>query len=390
MRQIFPDKYLAKHIKSLVWISTKGAFLNYRQTARSLLVIQRGLTGNRDLVGKNYMETEESLRAYLLYYWPVSYLQTWYAVKGCSKLLSYVESVNNRPLSILDLGSGPGPATVSLMDYLSASLVGRKRIEYDITLCDSSQRALSVAKKIVDQKRVETCHVDFQKGGMGFLGDKKFDIIIASHSLNELWKKDSGRNTQLLSFVNSIAEHLQPGGKIIFIEPALLLTSRNLIELRNSMVENGYSVIAPCTCGTAQCPAILQENLTCHNEIKWTPVEPVSNIAREAKLDRESVKMTFFIFEKSQEEQESVSEDENVYSGRIVSDGMLNKSGRLRYILCDGKNRIAFSAKKDDPAATAQGFFKLKRFDMVKIRNPEIREGGALGFQPDTEIKVVF
>ena len=76
---------------------------------------------------------------------------------------------------------------------------------------------------------------------------------------------------------------------------------------------------------------------------------------------------------------------------RIVSDAMLNKSGRIRYLLCDGKKRFPISAKADSIHAKEIGFFQLKRYDTIEITNPEIRgdaKNPALGIEEKTCIKV--
>ncbi|HEY9054414.1 MAG TPA: hypothetical protein VIO60_06315, partial [Rectinemataceae bacterium] len=44
---------------------------------RALKALQRGLTGDRSLVGRDYFADKDHLDAYLLYYWPVSFAQTW-------------------------------------------------------------------------------------------------------------------------------------------------------------------------------------------------------------------------------------------------------------------------------------------------------------------------
>jgi hypothetical protein len=56
---------------------------------------------------------------------------------------------------------------------------------------------------------------------------------------------------------------------------------------------------------------------------------------------------------------------------------MLNKAGRLRYILCTRKGLATLSAGAADPHARLAGFHGLARGDLVTIHDPEIREGTA-------------
>jgi hypothetical protein len=75
---------------------------------------------------------------------------------------------------------------------------------------------------------------------------------------------------------------------------------------------------------------------------------------------------------------------------RVVSEPMLNKAGRVRYLLCGNRGRFPFSAKRDDPAAAAGGFFGLARYDLIQVEEPESREGGGWGFGPGTRIHLVL
>jgi hypothetical protein len=64
---------------------------------------------------------------------------------------------------------------------------------------------------------------------------------------------------------------------------------------------------------------------------------------------------------------------------------MLNKGGRVRYLICGPAGRFPFSARKDDERARLAGFFNLGRYDLLRIDEPEIREGG-WGFGLSTRI----
>lgn len=67
---------------------------------------------------------------------------------------------------------------------------------------------------------------------------------------------------------------------------------------------------------------------------------------------------------------------------------MLNKGGRVRYLICGPGGRFPFSAKKDDERARLAGFFELGRYALIRIREPERREGG-WGFGPCTSIEAL-
>ena len=374
------EKSLTKHIPTLLslWRGNKNTSpLNSRElssVSQALLSLQRGLTGNRKLAGSGYMDNKDHLGAYLLYYWPVSYMQISYAINSCTPFLQYPES-SDSTVTILDIGSGPAPASMAICDLLSSITTN----QIEVTLVDSSTKAMELAKRIYGDDnpnvKVRTIKTDLQQGLPPM--STKFDIIVMSHSINELWKDKTDKVERRSEFINHIAENLKPTSLLLISEPALLETSRSLIQVRDELIKNGFSVLSPCL-KSHPCPVLSSgPNHTCHSEIQWNPCEPVASIARSAKLDRESVKMTFFAFCKA----DSVPIQPDNASYRVVSDGMLNKSGRIRYLLCDG-----------DSNARQNGFFNLQRYDTVKIQSPEIRgdrNNHALGISDNTKLEII-
>lgn len=404
---------LEKHIPQLISIwhgNSKQLVLAKHEVdsvSKALLELQRGLTGNRDLAGAGYMDNSALFGAYLLYYWPVSYMQISYAMADCKKATQSF----SRVVRILDLGSGPGPASVAVIDSL---LQNNNALTFEVTLVDSSSKALSVAQKVISTQEkvasVKTTVCDFEKEAVEKMiaSEEHFDIIVMSHALNELWKKELVVGDEVSSsvikkrmlFLKQVLSHLTSEGMALVCEPALLTTSRALIAVRDLLVDEGYTVFAPCPFyamnnkTAPHCPALAAgPNHTCHVEIEWTPCEPIASLAKGAGLDRESVKMTYFAIQNVHASSvvTNSNKEQNIL-GRIVSEGMLNKAGRIRFLVCDGKRQIAISAKKDEPHAKQIGFFDLKRFDSVTVSNPEVRGDAktvAYGIGSQTEIHVV-
>src|SRR5574344_1588510 len=357
---------LVKHIPSLVatWhgqpLAATKQMLSHAEVqavSKTLLDLQRGLTGDRQLAGAGYMDNSSYLGAYLLYYWPVSYLQISYAMHDVLKNKEARAFSKNNAVRILDLGSGPAPASAAVIDAL--------QMKAEVTLVDSSDKAMTLAKKVFASDyattHVETVQANFEKDGAKFLEkitqENQFDIIVMSHALNELWR-DENNNTEHIEkraeFIDKVASRLAPNGMILLCQPALLETSRNLLAVADVLSTKQYAIVAPCFASRekcAACPALAAgPNHTCHAEIEWKPCEPVASLAQNAGLDRESVKMTYVALqsESAVEKTKSSSSSKEIVSGRVVSEGMLNKEGRISYLICDGKNRIAVSVKKDD------------------------------------------
>ena len=416
---------------------SNGMKINLQRAAQNVVELQRGLTGSRALAGNGYMQKGASLQAYLLYYWPVSYAQTKAALQKAPSFFERVAEISGsagtsgnagtaskakkRAIRILDLGSGPAPASCSLADLAQGR--GEQNMNFEFCLCDSSGDALSLGKKILEaayakNASVETrvCNLEnvFQpKNGAAFLDGKKFDFIIASHSLNELWKGQKNRGEKIAALLKNLSACLDDGGLMLLMEPALLATSRALIEARDFLIASGLKVASPCLQSASPCPALENPNATCHAQFDWEMPQIVADLAALAGLNRADVKMTYFVFEKavagSFGQEEGFGNGENSLQDQkgggpdfglanicvlVVSEPMLNKAGRVRYVLCDGKARFTLSAKNGAPDAAAQGFFDLRRYDKIKIACAQVRsqkgEPLSLGFDENTRLEFLL
>ncbi len=417
-KKIAPD-ILQKRIDFNISLCKKsnGMKINLQRAAQNVVELQRGLTGSRALAGNGYMQKGASLQAYLLYYWPVSYAQTKAALQKAPSFFERVAEISGsagtsgnagtaskakkRAIRVLDLGSGPAPASCSLADLAQGR--GEQNMAFEFCLCDSSGDALSLGKKILEaayakNASVETrvCNLEniFQpKNGAAFLDGKKFDFIIASHSLNELWKGQKKRGEKIAALLKNLSACLDDDGLMLLMEPALLATSRALIEARDSLIQNGMTVLSPCLCSQAPCPALENPNATCHFAFDWEMPQIVADLAALAGLNRADVKMTYFVFGRNGSQCQEVVQDQKV-AALVVSEPMLNKAGRVRYVLCDGKARFTLSAKNGDPNAAAQGFFDLKRYDKIKIAGAQVRsqkgEPLSLGFDENTRLEFLL
>ena len=365
-------------------LSTRGAPRpdEIRTAGKALLRLQRGLTGERDLVGERYMDDADLLGAYLLYYWPVSYMQA-------SLALTQLPAV---PRRVLDLGSGPGPFSAAALD----AQVGGPGIE-ELVLVDSSPKALELASSLLEHEprptskdkkpRIVTLPLDLESKEA--LPEGPFDLIMMGHCLNELWRGQPGAVERRLDLVKRARGSLSPGGAILLVEPALLLTSRELIALRDRLIQEGFVVRSPCP-GSYPCPAIAAgPERSCHAESSWALPELLASLAASAGLDRDSVKFAYFIIMSS--ETEPADPDKSAAKGirRVVSDPMLNKAGRIRYILCGDGKLETLSARADDETARRSGFMSLKRGDILRPAHLEERPGGGYGLSSASTLEIL-
>jgi len=338
--------------------------------------LQRGLTGDRLLAGAGYMDNPALLAAYDDYYRHVSRAQ----------LLRICGLTGLRPQAVLDLGAGPGSMSLTLAERGGRSF----------TLVDASAKALELARGSLESLvkgataadatgkpfSISTTLADLESPEA--IPEGQFDLAVFGHCLNEIGT-GGDRIERRLAVVQRTATALAPDGAVLVIDPATLAASRDALALRDRLVAAGWRVRAPCTwCGP--CPALSAgANHTCHDESAWDVPAGVRRLAESAGLDRNLIKMTWYLIEPPAAMSGSVSAPQaallqaNVGPAalyRVVSSPMLNKGGRVRYLICGPGGRFPFSAKKDDGAARRAGFFDLQRYDLVHIAEPEIREGG--------------
>ena len=351
--------------------------------------ISRGLTGTRELAGEPYLDDPVSLGAYLCYYWPVSY-------RTASFLLSNLPISLKKIDSALDIGAGAGPVTFALIDQGIRTVVA----------CDRSEKALKVLRLIARRRNVsiQTLVVDLEQGTSFPPGP--FTLITLVNLLNELWKNEPDRIQRRFQFVKSLLLSLAPDGRIVILEPALSSTSRELLQVRDLVTSDGELYVeAPCF-RQAHCPALPEG--VCHTEIPWNPPPLVREIGRRARVsDRRSVKTSYLILKPSSsrppvEPSQFITDSPEGLPHRVVSDPLISKSGRVRYLVCGQMGRFPLSADRaqalqserteDHRRSLSQDpfdvFFSLRRGDVVVFQNVEKMETG-YGIQAESVLRIL-
>ncbi len=324
-----------------------------RSVAGRVRELSRGLTRDRGLAGERYFSEPSLLGAYLLYYWPVSYAQ-------CRILLGMLPGSFS---SALDLGSGPGPFSLALLDH------GVRRV----TALDRSRESLALARRIAELSGRSLLVREWDAAGNEPLPPGPFDIVTSGHLLNELWAGDPDRVERRFRLVERAAAVLSPEGTVLIAEPALQSTAADLLRLRDRLVSAGWLIRSPCFFG-GPCPAL--PDGVCHAEWDWTPPPLVRDIARMSRVSpRENLKSAYIAASPpGASPAAAFREASDAY--RVVSDRMLSKSGRVRFFVCGPGGRFTLSAKRNDLPPELGTFFTLRRGDVVRFSGTEERENG--------------
>jgi SAM-dependent methyltransferase len=342
------------------------------EAAAAVKELSRGFTRERGLPGTRYMDERDLLGGYLLFYWTVSFSQTWAALASAGLL----GSDGPRARRVLDLGAGPGPSSLALLAAGARSVLA----------VDHSAAALALAGDIARRtgRRLETRVADLAAGGP--MPDGPFDLVTAVHAVNELWADRDDRLERRTALVAAAAAHLAPGGRILLVDPALTATANEAIELRDALVASGWVVHAPCT-RAGRCPALPEG--TCHADVAWSPPPAVQRIGHAARIGRESLAFTYFLLEPpsgaARASTAGASPAESRY--RVVSERFLAKSGRLRVLVCGPEGRFPLSVDGHATFASARTFRTLRRYDLVSVEGVEQRATG-WGLVPESVLHV--
>jgi SAM-dependent methyltransferase len=342
---------------------------------RALLALQRGLTGGRELVGGAYMDSPEALGAYLLYYWPASFLQTRRALERADRASGPGRAA--RLESVLDIGAGPGPA--------SAAYALRGAIS--VTALDTSPQALGIAKRLLSGTDARFEAREWRAGSDSPPKEGGFDLIVLSHSLNELFH-DSGDKIRLRAdFLDSLKSSLSEDGRILVVEPALLATSRDAIAVRDSLLERGWKAQAPCIYD-GPCPAFSAgESQTCHDSFEWNPPYFTREIAERVGLDRPELKMAWFALRPPG--QDAAKTDRLSQDLLVVSEPMLNKAGRTRFMVCGATGRFSLSGRLSDLPPECADFARLRRGMRIRVSKAEARGEGGMGLKAGSIMEII-
>jgi SAM-dependent methyltransferase len=339
------------------------------EAAAAVKELSRGFTRERLLAGARYLDDPRLLGGYLLFYWTVSFSQTWAALRSAG-IAPGGALVGRR---VLDLGGGPGPSALALLEAGAAR----------VTAVDSSAAALGIAVELARRsgRRLETRVVDL--AGDARLPDGPFDLVTAVHTMNELWFGRDDRLDRRRAFVERLAGLLAPGGSVLMVAPALTGTTHEAIELRDALAARGWQVLSPCT-RAGSCPALPAG--TCHADVAWEPPPAVRRIGHAARIGRESLVFSYFLLEPPPGRAPARAGRGPCY--RVVSDRFLAKSGRVRALICGPEGRFPLSVDGRAGFASARTLRSLARYDLVRIEGVEQR-ATVWGLTPFSELDVV-
>ena len=368
-------KYVYKDPKPLTGTELKALAANVARLSGLL-------TRERETLPAEYLKDEGLRRAYVLYF----LLSNLYKIHIPLRELSLHPSnlLSKERLRILDIGSGPGTAILGIMDFFSAK---EKRPVLEFTAIDHVKENLrdsealfgllrervSMAATLKTIKSSVEMVASFPKG--------PYDIIVLSNILNEVAHSDEDRTSKRVAILKTvISDLLAADGSCIIIEPALRQTSRDMLEVRDGLLDEGFCIYSPCLMGE-KCPALQNPKDWCHEDIPWEFPEIIREVDGLIGLRKDSLKFSYLVIRKDGLSIKDIYGDS---SFRVVSESLVSK-GKVEFYVCGKEGRRLVTRLDKDKGIKNKAFEDLRRGDMVGFE-AVIDEGKRLRVGKDTNV----
>ena len=313
--------------------------------AADVVRLSRLLTRERDGLPAAYLKDEGLRKAYRAYFLPANLSKIHRPLRDLG--LHPQNLFSRKKLRVLDIGAGPGTASLGMLDFFSGQEHGPA---LEFLIVDQVMENLQEAEELFRVRRsthsreasMRTIHADI--AGMERTVQGHFDVVILSNVLNEVFAHDEARTLKRVTLLQRILEKfLADNGSCIIIEPALRETSRELLLVRDGMLDLGLHVYSPCF-GRGKCPALVNPKDWCHEDIPWGPPALVQEIDKLIGLRKDSLKFTYLVLRK---DGLSLADVCGPDAFRVVSEPLVSK-GKVEFYLCRaGERKLVIRQDKD-------------------------------------------
>lgn len=353
--------------------------------AADVAVLSRLLTRERERLPASYLRDERNRRAYLRYFVPVNTAKVHLPLRELA--LHPERQWQKDRLRVLDIGSGPGTALLGVLEFFSGR---ERRPQLELTAVDAVAENLDLCRDLVGRLgkgsgaacSLHTIRAD--AGQLPFPPKQRYDLVILSNVLNELFAADGDRSARRVQFLAGLMNVLDDGGACIIIEPALRETSRGLLEVREGLIRLGIRPYAPCVASGA-CGALLQQRDWCHEDLPWEPPELVREVDRRIGLRKDSLKFSYLVLDGGGRSLGDAAPEGAV---RVVSEPLISK-GKTEFYLCGAGGRKLAVRLDREASASNSAFRGLRRGMLVRLEGA-LQEEKRIRIAPHTRVEVLF
>jgi ribosomal protein RSM22 (predicted rRNA methylase) len=308
--------------------------------APHIATLSRLFTQGRGELSARYLDDPALAAGYGAYFLPVNFAKIQMLLNELPKAWA------DKPrLSVLDVGAGPGTASLAVRDWLSIHNPSRTT-PLHVTAIDHSGAALAELSRLwslygrqTDRDRLlisteqleQLPQIEASSAGAG---QAPFDLIIVANSLNELFHDSVDWLERRAGFLARLLSTLRPDGTLMILEPALRSTARALHQVRDRLLEQGLcGVFSPCL-HEGPCPALVKAEDWCHEERAWEAPPWIAELDQELHFIKDALKFSYLLLRK--DGRTIVPRRPDVY--RVVSERLVYK-GEQRAWVCNERGR---------------------------------------------------
>lgn len=312
--------------------------------------LSEAFTSGRKEIPKNYFNRKETRSAYLLYFTLTNFSKVLKCLRECARIAPFV----SQNLSILDIGCGPGTASLACSSFFADRPVSITAIDQNRDILkDANALFLKICRP---DHAFLTIHEDVRPSFVSSrLKGRRFDLIIAANIVNEM----GAVNDQLRFCQTLLDDHLSDGGTMIVVDPALQRTTRDLMEVRDSL---NAKILAPCL-HQEPCPMRAQNRRDwCHFYLEWKCPEIIRKVDRLLGIKHDYLKMAYLILKRADQKEPVPSEG----SWRVVS-SPLNSKGKREFVLCGNGGLERIVRLDRDRSSVNSNYDRIKRGDIISF-----------------------
>jgi len=366
-----------------------------RELVEAVVELSSLFTGKRGSELPSYQADERLRRAYLAYYLPVNLAKVQALLDELPALSLPVESLgverSKGRLRVLDAGSGPGTASLGILDWVSRKS-GSSPVPLDVVAVDQSADALRVCEDLwrrylgptaASETTLVTVRSDLERWRRAdnlpepvrpASRNGRYDLIVVANTLNELFGAAREPLTRRAKLIRLLLDLLEEHGTLMLVEPALRVTARALHQLRDLLVaENACTVYSPCL-HEYGCPALVNPEDWCHEERSWKAPALVAAIDRRAGFIKDALKFSYLLLRK--DVRTIVRRAPDVY--RVVSE-LREMKGEKRAWLCNEQGRPEVGRLDRERSEANAALDDWHRGAIVRISDIVRKDQGALG-----------
>lgn len=246
--------------------------------------------------GKTPWKEKEAQVAQVFYYLPLNYLRN---LSVATEIINLFPELKNK--SVIDFGSGLGAAAFAIQEVLYPTHL------HAVEISEDAQRI---------SKQLGAVHAFSQELSESIASDT---VGWFSYSLTEI------KNPMPLV---SAFDHL------VIVEPSTQKDSQALINLRQTLIDAGYHILAPCT-HQKKCPLQGNRSDFCHDKIYFELTEDLLEIENHLNWKNSDLTFSYLVASRT-------LSSKNTNQIRIIGDAQFEK-GKARQMICRGENREFFS-----------------------------------------------